>query len=144
MGGASTIEAESGWVEGGRRRSASGLRLVCLGKVCRSLGAGGQVCLGEEGVVGDDTRLTAEALLLQQKKGTELDEGGEAAVRHMRDGVLEALVETTQDVVDKLAVLDARAKVPSVSAMRFICEVYSTTERSPWLKPWNLSRRKVA
>jgi hypothetical protein len=67
--------------------------------------------LGEERVVGDNTSLTVEALLLQEKEGVELDEGGQTTTRHVWDGMLEPLVEAAEDVLDEVAVLDARAKI---------------------------------
>jgi hypothetical protein len=118
MRGASAVEAERGGAEGcGRwrrwrkRRHGSAGGVKRLGDVGRDRSTGGLVCLREEGVVSDDARLAAEALLFKQEKGPELDEGGEAAARHVGNGVLKALVEAAQNVVDELAVLDARAKV---------------------------------
>jgi hypothetical protein len=67
--------------------------------------------LGEERVVGDDTSTTAEALLLQEKEEAELDEGGQMPACHVRDGMLQLLIEAAKNVVDEVAISDMRAKV---------------------------------
>jgi hypothetical protein len=92
--------AEQGRVEGGR--SGRGRRRR---RTRRVVGAG----LGDE---RGDARLAAEALLLELEEGAQLDEGGPTSARHVGNGVLEALVEAAEDVVDEVAVLDAMAEVP--------------------------------
>ena len=61
--------------------------------------------------MGDDARLSAEAPLLHLQEGTELDEGGEATARHVRNSVLETLIQSSKNIVDEVAVLDARAEI---------------------------------
>jgi hypothetical protein len=51
------------------------------------------------------------------------------------DDVLELLVEDAKNVVEEVTVLNARAEIAESVPMCFILEVYSTTERLPWLNP---------
>ena len=107
-----TVEPKRGWVEVGRRRwvEVGGRRRLWhlgerRGRVRLLVG------LSHQGVVGDDTRLATEALLLQLQEGAELDEGGEAAARHVGNVMLKAVIEAAEDVADEVTVLDAGAQI---------------------------------